>query len=34
MAGLESCGVPGPDDLRQALNNCIDPLTTIADFQV
>ena len=34
MAGLESLGIPGPEHLRSALNNCTDPLTTISEFQV
>ena len=34
MSGLEEVGIPGPDNLREALTNCTDPLTAIEEFQV
>ena len=34
MAGLEEVGIPGPENLKDALTNCSDPLRAIEDFQV
>jgi len=33
MAGLEPLGIPGGDNLREALTNCSDPLGAIEEFQ-
>ena len=34
MSGLEEVGIPGPDNLKEALTNCSDPLSAIEEFQV
>lgn len=32
--GFEELGIPGPDELREALTNCSDPMKAIDEFQV
>ena len=34
MSGLEEVGIPGPENLRESLTNCTDPLSAIEEFQV
>ncbi len=34
MSGLEAAGIPGPEELRNTLTNCTDPLQAIQDWQV
>lgn len=34
MTGLEPAGIPGPEDLRNTLTNCTDPIQAIQDWQI
>ena len=34
MSGLEAAGLPGPEELRNTLTNCTDPIQAIQDWQI